>query len=55
MSRRSNPDQSVPRRLMRRLCAKWPELTPQLEVIELEVEIIGGPYQWGDMIPVRAV
>ena len=23
--------------------------------IELEVEIIGGPYHWADMIPVRAV
>ena len=50
-----SPDLSIPRRLMKRLCAKWPELTRQLEVIELEVEFIGGPYQWGDLIPVRAV
>ncbi len=50
-----SPDESIPRKLLKRLCAKWPELTAQLEIIELEVEIIGGPYQWGDLIPVRAV
>lgn len=50
-----SPDRSIPRQVMKRLCARWPELNAQLEIIELEVEIIGGPHQWGDAIPVRAV
>jgi hypothetical protein len=40
---------------MKRLSPRWPKLTAHLEIVELEVEIVGGPYQWGDMIKVRAV
>lgn len=50
-----NPDSTWPRRLRKRLEAKWPDLKGQLEVIRLEVEIIGGGYKWGDLIPFRAL
>lgn len=50
-----NPDPLWPRALKKKLEAKWPELEGQLEVVELEVEIIGQGYQWGDLYPVRAL
>lgn len=50
-----NPDSLWPRKLAKILVAKWPELKGQLEVIRLQVEIIGDGYQWGDLIRVRAV
>lgn len=50
-----SPDMSWPRRLMKKLVAKWPTLNSQLDVIELEVEIVGGPYEFGELMTVRAV
>ena len=50
-----NPDSTWPRRLRKKLEAKWPDLKGRLEVIRLEVEIIGDGYKWGDVIPIRAL
>lgn len=50
-----NPDPQWPRRLAKKLAAKWPALRGRLEVIKLEVEIIGDGYKWGDLYPIRAV
>jgi len=50
-----NPDPDFPRKLQKKLVAKWPDLEGRLEVIRLEVEIIGTGYQWGDLLPIRVV
>ena len=50
-----NPDMMWPRKVARMLERKWPELRGQLEVIRLEVEIIGDGYKWGDLYPIRGV
>ena len=50
-----NPDATWPRRLRKKLEAKWPELKGRLDVIRLDVEIIGDGYKWGDLYPIRAL
>ena len=50
-----NPDSTWARKLAKALPKRWPELRGQLEVIELEAEIIGEGYAWGDLHPIRVV
>ena len=50
-----NPDSMWPRKLAKLFQAEWPDLRGQLEVIKLEVEIIGEGYKWGDLVPIRAI
>ncbi len=50
-----NPDSTWARKLAKALPKRWPELKGQLEVIELEAEIIGEGYVWGDLHPIRVV
>jgi hypothetical protein len=50
-----NPDPTWARKLAKLLPKRWPELRGQLEVIELEAEIIGEGFVWGDLHPIRVV
>ena len=50
-----NPDSTWPRRLWKKMEAKWPELKGRLEVVRLEVEFIGDGFKWGELYPIRAL
>jgi hypothetical protein len=45
-----HPDARYPRILAEKLERRWHELAGQLEVIKIEVDVIGYGYKWGDLI-----